>query len=191
MFDNIINNAKGSLDMVIMFFVAGIVANVLSTLVAQGTFDPMTLGHLDLVERASSIFDHLIVAVARHPHKNTLFDATTRLEMVRESVDTLNNVEAECFEGLLVDFAKQKSCLVLIRGLRAYSDFEYEFQMALMNRKLAPEIETMFLMPKESYSYLSSNMIGEIAQLNGDIGPFVPAAVEERMKNRFNKKRAT
>ena len=157
-----------------------------NTAIYAGTFDPMTLGHLDLVERASSIFDQLIVAVARHPHKNTLFDSTTRLEMVRESVDTFNNVEVECFEGLLVEFAQHKSCLVLIRGLRAYSDFEYEFQMALMNRKLAPEIETMFLMPKESYSYLSSNMIGEIAQLNGDISTFVPAAVEKRMKTRFN-----
>jgi pantetheine-phosphate adenylyltransferase len=146
-----------------------------------GTFDPITLGHLDLIQRAAHSFDRVIVAVSRNSRRETMFSGEERLEMIREVVTDMETVEAVLFDGLLIDFAREKQINVLIRGLRAYSDFEYEFQMALTNRKLAPEVETLFLMPKEIYSYLSSSIVREIAELRGDLSDFVPSCVLEHI----------
>jgi pantetheine-phosphate adenylyltransferase len=142
-----------------------------------GTFDPMTLGHLDVVERAARIFPELIVAVTAVTGKNTLFSQEERVELVGKSVAGLPNVTVTLFDGLLVEYARKQGVGVLIRGLRAFSDFEYEFQMALTNRRLAPDIETLFLMPKQDYSFLSSTNVKQVASLGGDVSEFVPAAV--------------
>tara|TARA_B100000809_G_scaffold256213_2_gene295848 strand:- start:502 stop:981 length:480 start_codon:yes stop_codon:yes gene_type:complete len=143
-----------------------------------GTFDPITLGHLDLIRRASGIFDRLVVAALGTPSaKKTMFDIATRLEMIRESISEMERVEVESFDGLLVDYARSKGIEVIVRGLRAYSDFDFEFQMALSNRKLDPGVETIFLMPNEEFSYVSSSIVREIMHLGGDIGSFVPPAV--------------
>jgi pantetheine-phosphate adenylyltransferase len=150
-----------------------------------GTFDPLTLGHLDLIERSAELFEQVILAVAAEGQKQTLFTPDERVAMGREVVAGFDNVRVETFGGLLIDHARARSARVLIRGLRAYSDFEYEFQMALTNRKLAPEIETLFMMPKETHSYVSSSTVKEVAMLGGDIGEFVPAAVERALKARF------
>ena len=139
----------------------------------------MTLGHVDLVHRASLIFERVIVAVVVHSRKNAMFTVDQRLEMVRTSVRDLKNVEITPIDGLLVDFARARRIHVLLRGIRAFSDFEYEFQMALTNRSLAPDIETVFLMPQESYSYISSSTVREIIEHGGDITNFVPEAVRE------------
>jgi len=147
------------------------------TAIYAGSFDPVTYGHLDLIERAAALFPRLIVAVARNLEKESLFSLEERVDFLRGSVEKFPNVEVETFDGLLVDYATEKKARIVIRGLRAVSDFEYEFQMALTNRKLAPEIETIFLMPCESYSYISSRMIKEIAFLGGDVSAFVPAGV--------------
>lgn len=149
-----------------------------------GTFDPMTLGHLDVVERAARIFPELIVAVAAVTGKSTLFSQQERVELVRESVKNCPNVTVVPFEGLLVDFARSQEVGVIIRGLRAFSDFEYEFQMALTNRRLAPDLETLFLMPKQDYSFLSSTNIRQVAALGGDVSTFVPAVVERALKEK-------
>jgi len=143
-----------------------------------GTFDPITLGHLDLIRRASGIFDRLIVAaLGASSAKKTRFDTATRLEMIGESISEMERVEVESFDGLLVDYARAKGIEVIVRGLRAYSDFEFEFQMALSNRKLDPGVETIFLMPNEEFSYVSSSIVREVMHLGGDIGSFVPPAV--------------
>lgn len=142
-----------------------------------GTFDPITLGHLDLLRRASLVFDKILVAVAECPRKTTMFSVKERCEMVRGATSDLDNVKILPFHGLLVDFARKNGIHVLVRGLRAFSDFEYEFQMALTNRQLAPDLETLFLMPKETYSYLSSSAVREIAELGGNIRGFVPPCV--------------
>ncbi|MEI6807654.1 MAG: pantetheine-phosphate adenylyltransferase [bacterium] len=142
-----------------------------------GTFDPITLGHLDLLHRASLVFDKILVAVAECPRKSTMFSVKERCEMVRNATEDLGNVKVKPFKGLLVDFARKSGIHVLVRGLRAYSDFEYEFQMALTNRQLAPDVETLFLMPKETHSYLSSSVVREIAELGGNIRGFVPPCV--------------
>ena len=142
-----------------------------------GTFDPITLGHLDLIERAAKLFDRLIVAVAVHSRKTVLFDIEERVAMVREVAKKFPNVEVESFDGLLVRYARSKKIPIVIRGLRAFSDFEFEFQMALTNRKLAPEIETLFMMPKEIHSYVSSSTVKAVARLGGNIEDFVPEAV--------------
>ena len=147
-----------------------------------GTFDPLTLGHLDLIERASHIFDQVIVAVVVNSRKKTVFTADDRLAMAKASVKHLANVKVDSFDGLLVDYARHKHIHVLVRGLRAFSDFEYEFQMALTNRKLAPEIETLFLMPKEEFSYISSSTVREIVERGGDIGKFVPSSVKRHIQ---------
>lgn len=147
-----------------------------------GTFDPLTLGHMDLIERASHIFDQVIVAVVVNSRKKTVFTADERMAMTRASVKNLRNVKVDAFDGLLVDYARARNIHVLVRGLRAFSDFEYEFQMALTNRKLAPEIETLFLMPKEEFSYISSSTVREIVERGGDIGRFVPAPVKRHIE---------
>lgn len=150
-----------------------------------GTFDPLTLGHYDLIERSSEIFDNVILAVAVSAPKATLFTTEERVDMAREIVADFSNVEVDSFRCLLVEYARRRQSRVLIRGLRAYSDFEYEFQMALTNRKLAPEIETLFMMPKEIHSYVSSSTVKEVAALGGDISEFVPDCVRRVLEERF------
>lgn len=150
-----------------------------------GTFDPMTHGHLDVVERAAKIFSELIVAVAETTGKNTLFSQEERVLLVQKSVAGLENVKVTAFDGLLVEYARAQGAGVLIRGLRAFSDFEYEFQMALTNRRLAPDIETLFLMPKQDYSFLSSTNVKQVASLGGNVTEFVPAAVAEALSKKL------
>ncbi|MDP3025710.1 MAG: pantetheine-phosphate adenylyltransferase [candidate division Zixibacteria bacterium] len=150
-----------------------------------GTFDPITNGHLDLIQRAADLFDEILVAVSSRPNKATLFSASDRLKMVQESIRDLKGVKAKLFSGLLADFVSKTKAVAIIRGLRAVSDFEYEFQMALMNRKLAPGIETVFLMPSEKYTYLSSTLIKEIARNKGEISSFVPEIVATKLRKKF------
>lgn len=152
-----------------------------------GTFDPLTLGHVDLIERSADIFDNVIVAVALDTPKTTLFTVRERVRMGRDVVRELGlkNVEVCAFSGLLIDYARQRDVSVMIRGLRAYSDFEYEFQLALTNRKMAPEVETLFMMPKEVHSYVTSSMVREIARLGGDPSEFVPGPVLRSLRRRY------
>ncbi|MBI3404100.1 MAG: pantetheine-phosphate adenylyltransferase [Acidobacteria bacterium] len=147
-----------------------------------GSFDPVTNGHLDLIERAAKIYDNLIVAVLANNEKEPLFSANERVEMLRESTARWPSVEVDLFHGLLVDYARKRNAHVLLRGIRAISDYEYELQMALMNRKLAPGIETVFMLPAETYSYLSSRLVKEIFRLGGDISKLVPSVVLERLR---------
>ena len=154
--------------------------------ICAGTFDPLTLGHLDVIERASRIFPRVVVAVATSRGKNPLFSLEERLQLIRESTSHLDGIEIDSFDGLLVDFALSKDVHVIVRGLRAFSDFEYEFQMALTNRKLKPVIETIFLMPKQDYSYVSSSNVRTVASLGGDISQFVPPPVLRALTARFN-----
>ena len=150
--------------------------------VYPGTFDPLTFGHLDLVQRSAAIFDRVIVAVAATSSKATaMFDQRERMQIVREAVAGLPSVSVEALDGLLVEFCRRHGVRVVIRGLRAYSDFEYEFQMALTNRKLAPEIETLFLMPQEEHSYVTASTVREVARLGGDTRGFVPEAVQRHI----------
>lgn len=152
-----------------------------------GTFDPITLGHMDIIERAAEIFETVILAVAEETPKDTLFSLKERLAMARQVVKHLSNVQVEPFKGLLVAYAQKKGIGVLLRGLRAYSDFEYEFQMALTNRKLAPEVETLFMMPNEIHSYVSSSTVREVARLGGDTSEFVPPHVNRAIRKRRGK----
>ncbi|SNS21284.1 Phosphopantetheine adenylyltransferase [Granulicella rosea] len=148
-----------------------------------GTFDPLTNGHLDLIARASKIVDELVVAILRNAEKeSTLFTVAERLEMIREAVAPFPNVRVETFDGLLVDFARMQGAKAVVRGIRAISDYEYEFQMAMMNRKLDPELETLFMMPAEKYTYVSSRLIKGVFMLNGDVSSLVPPLVFERLK---------
>ncbi|HOW97987.1 MAG TPA: pantetheine-phosphate adenylyltransferase [Kiritimatiellia bacterium] len=147
-----------------------------------GTFDPITLGHLDVIERAARIFNRLILAVAVSTRKATLFSVEERRALVRNVVRRFKNVEVDIFDGLLVQYARKKGVRVLVRGLRAFSDFEFEFQMALTNRKMAPDIETLFLMPKEDFSYVSSSTVREVAQYGGDTSSFVAPSVERALQ---------
>jgi len=147
-----------------------------------GSFDPVTNGHLDLIERATKMFDRLVVAVLRNSEKDPLFTTAERVEMLREVTKPWDNVEVDLFEGLLVQYAVQRKAQVILRGIRAISDYEYELQMALMNRRLEPQIETVFMMPGESYSYLSSSLVREISRLGGQIKGLVPPVVEQRLK---------
>jgi pantetheine-phosphate adenylyltransferase len=149
-----------------------------------GTFDPVTYGHLDVIKRAAALFDRLYIAVAGSEDKKPLFSVQDRISMIREVVKDYDNVEVESFEGLVVDYAVKKQVKVVIRGLRMISDFEYEFQMALTNRKLNPAIETVFMMPNEAYAYLSSRLIKEVSQLGADVSNFVPANVEKKLKGK-------
>lgn len=150
-----------------------------------GSFDPITNGHLDLIRRGASHFDELVVAVLSNDEKQALFSVQERVEMLREAVQELPNVEVDSFNGLLVDYAARKKASVVIRGIRAISDYEYELQMALMNRRLAPDIETMFMMAGEAYSFISSRLVKEVFRLGGDITGLVPPSVETRLKQRL------
>jgi pantetheine-phosphate adenylyltransferase len=150
-----------------------------------GSFDPITNGHLDLIERASRLVDRLIVSLLRNERKQPLFSVQERLEMLREVTAGHENVEVDFFDGLLVDHAASRNAGLIIRGIRAISDYEYEWQMALMNRRLKPEIETMFLMAGEAHSYVSSHLVKEVIRLGGDISDLVPPAVERRLKDRI------
>ncbi len=153
-----------------------------------GTFDPITNGHLDLVVRGLRIFDEIIVAVALNPKKQPLFSIEERLAMIRESVSGHKNVLVEAFDGLLVDYTKAKGGIAIIRGLRAVSDFEYELQMALMNRKLDMSVETVFMMPSEEYSFITSTIVKEAASFGGSVKGLVPEVVELALKKRFGKR---
>lgn len=144
-----------------------------------GSFDPITNGHLDILERALRLFDKVIITIARNAAKTPLFTEAERLEMIREVVKEFKNVEVDSFEGLLVDYARKQNATAVVRGLRAISDFEYELQMALMNRKLNDSLVTVFLMPNEKYTYLNSTIVREIARLGGDINGFVPVVVQK------------
>jgi pantetheine-phosphate adenylyltransferase len=152
-----------------------------------GSFDPVTNGHIDVVERARKLFDEVIVAVAHNDEKQPLFSLEERLDLLRQTVGKIDNVRVAHFEGLLIDFAMREQANAVIRGLRAVSDFEFEFQMALMNRKLQDSVETIFLMPKEEYTYLSSRLVKEIARLGGEVAKFVPGGVAAALGKKFKK----
>jgi len=157
-----------------------------------GTFDPPTNGHLDLISRGSKIFDELVVAVLRNTSKGTpLFSTEERAEMLREATASFGNVTVETFEGLLVDFARMKQAGAVLRGIRAISDYEYEFQMAMMNRKLDSNLETVFMMPAEKYTYVSSRLIKGVYQLNGDISELVPPMVLKRLNEKRSASRVS
>ena len=153
--------------------------------VYPGTFDPVTNGHLDVIKRGSIIFDTLIVSVGRNPLKETLFSVKERMEMIRDHVKELKNVEVDCFDGMLVDYLKKQQTNIILRGIRTVSDFEYEFQRALTNRALSKEVETVFVMTSEQYSFLNSTLIREVVSLGGSVSQFVPPDVERRLKEKF------
>jgi len=155
------------------------------TAVYPGTFDPITNGHSDIISRASALFDHIIVAVARSTSKTTAFTTDERVAMAHNVLVKFKNVEVRSFDGLMTVFARENKAKVIIRGLRAVSDFEYEFQMASMNNKLYPDAETVYLTPTEQFSYISSSLIREIAHYNGDVSPFVHPDVQEALKERL------
>jgi pantetheine-phosphate adenylyltransferase len=155
-----------------------------------GTFDPVTYGHIDLIKRAQEVFPDLIVAVGHNLHKQPLFNLEERLSMLKKSTAGMQGIVVESFDGLVVDYARRKRAKVIIRGLRMLSDFEYEFQMALTNRKLAADIETVFLMPQESYSYISAKLLKEAAALGADLSAFVPDFVEKALREKLGKKGA-
>jgi pantetheine-phosphate adenylyltransferase len=149
-----------------------------------GSFDPLTNGHLDLIARAAKIFDHLVVAILRNSAKEPLFTVEERVGMLTEGVAEFDNVSVSTFDGLLVEFAREERAQAVVRGIRAISDYEYEFQMALMNRRLSPDVETIFLMPDAKYSFVSSRLVKEVFRLGGSVDGLVPKFVVERMKER-------
>ena len=155
-----------------------------NVIIYPGSFDPLTNGHLDLINRAARLFDQVVVAVLKHDSKQPLFSPQERLEMLKEAVSGLPNVQVGSFDNLLVDYARQRGAQLILRGIRAVSDYEYELQMALMNRKLDPELETIFMLPAEAYSYLSSRLVKEVWRLGGDIRDLVPPLVEERLREK-------
>ncbi|MGD0941679.1 MAG: pantetheine-phosphate adenylyltransferase [Terracidiphilus sp.] len=150
-----------------------------------GTFDPPTNGHIDLIQRGAKLFDHLTVAILNNPVKDPLFTVEERVEMLKESTSTLTNVSVATFDGLMVEFARRQGAMAVLRGIRAISDYEYEFQMALMNRRLAPEIETVFLQPAGRYSFVSSRMLKEVFAFGGDVSGLVPPNVLKRLRSRM------
>jgi pantetheine-phosphate adenylyltransferase len=151
-----------------------------------GSFDPLTNGHLDLIERSRRLVDRLVVSALRNDQKQPLFSLEERLEMMTEVLKPFPNVEVDSFGGLLVEYAKQKRAAMIVRGIRAISDYEYELQMALMNRRLAPEIETVFMMAGEAYSFISSRLVKEVIKLGGNVSGMVPPLVEERLRQRLS-----
>lgn len=155
------------------------------TAVFPGTFDPITNGHLDIISRGRDLFDRIVIAILRNPDKDPLFPLEERVDILRSVVGRWSNVEVDSFDGLLVDFARAQGAQVIVRGLRALSDFEYEFQMTLMNQRLEPGIQTVFMMPSEAYSYVSSRLVKEVARLGGDVTGLVPPEVISRLKRRF------
>ena len=152
-----------------------------------GTFDPITCGHLDIIERAIKLFDKVIVTIAKNTKKKTHFSIDERMEMIEDATNHLKNIEIESFDGLLVDFAAEKNAVAIIRGLRAISDFEFEFQMALMNNNLNKDITTVFLMPNEKYTYLNSTIVKEVAEFGGQIENLVPQLVALKLREMFKK----
>ncbi len=160
------------------------------TAIYPGSFDPITNGHLDVLQRATKLFDRVIVAVARSESKHPLFALEERVQMVARATGHLSNVEVDSFDSLLLSYAERRSAQAVVRGLRAVSDFEFEFQLALMNRKLNDRIETIFMMPKDTYTFLSSRLVKEMAQLGGDVSAFVPAHVREALAAKFHPKPA-
>jgi len=155
-----------------------------------GSFDPLTFGHLDIVERSARLFDEVVVAILTNAQKAPLFTIAERTEIMNDILKPrFRNVSVDVFHGLLVDYARQKKAQVIVRGIRAVTDYEYEFQMALMNRRLTPDIETVFMMPAENYSYLSSRLVKEIAELGGSVAGLVPDLVEKHLKQRFKKEK--
>lgn len=161
-----------------------------SLAVYPGSFDPITNGHLDIIERGSRLFDRVIVAILGNPEKAPLFSVEERVSLIAASVSSLPNVTVEAFSGLLVNYVRSRGAQVIVRGLRAVSDFEYEFQMALMNRRLDPEVETVFMMPAEAYSYLSARLVKEVASLGGDVSGLVPAPVARAIADRLADRRS-
>jgi pantetheine-phosphate adenylyltransferase len=159
------------------------------TAIYPGSFDPLTNGHLDVIQRAAKLFDRVVVAVANNDSKHPLFTVSERLALVKTAVKNLPRVEADSFDGLLMEYAERRNAQAVLRGLRAVSDFEFEFQLALMNRKLNERIEAIFMMPKDTYTFLSSRIVKEIARLGGDVTSFVPAHVETALKKKLNMQR--
>lgn len=153
--------------------------------VYPGSFDPVTNGHLDIIRRGSRLFDRIVVAILRNPEKRALFSLEERKRIVLMATEGIPNVSVDSFDGLLVDYARRRGARVIVRGLRALSDFEYEYQMALMNRRLDSEIETVFMMPAEAYSYLSSRLVKEVVRLGGSVSGLVPEEVERRLGQRI------
>ena len=151
-----------------------------------GTFDPITNGHIDIIQRAILVFDKVIVAVTNNSAKTPLFTIDERVELIKDSISSLKNVEVESFQGLLVDYVSKKKATAVIRGLRATSDFEFEFQMALINRKLSEKLVTVFLMPHEKYTYLNSSIVKEVARFKGEVSCFVPENVNNKLIEKFN-----
>jgi len=158
---------------------------LMRTVIYPGSFDPLTNGHLDVIERAAKLFDQVIVAVARNESKRPLFSQKERVQMVARAIKPLSTVEVDSFNGLLIEYVERRGAQAVIRGLRAVSDFEFEFQLALMNRKLNERIETIFMMPKDTYTFLSSRLVKEIASLGGDVSAFVPAHVRDALRSKL------
>ncbi|HEU5180880.1 MAG TPA: pantetheine-phosphate adenylyltransferase [Candidatus Polarisedimenticolia bacterium] len=158
--------------------------------VYPGSFDPVTHGHLDIIRRGSRLFDRIVVAVLKNPEKKPMFPLAERRRILRQATREIPNVSIDSFDGLLVDYARRRKARVIVRGLRALSDFEYEFQMALMNRRLDATIETVFMMPSEAYSYLSSRLVKEVARLGGSVAGLVPPEVERRLGDKMGGRRS-
>jgi pantetheine-phosphate adenylyltransferase len=173
----------------IVFFLVKFAANakviLMRTAIYPGSFDPLTNGHLDVIQRAVKLFDRVVVAVAKNDGKQPLFTLDERFALVKKAVKYLPNVEADAFDGLLVEYVVSRKAQAIVRGLRAVSDFEFEFQLALMNRKLNENVETIFMMPKDTYTFLSSRLVKEIARLGGDVSAFVPAHVQNALTKKF------